>query len=68
MKHLKLAHTTFSNNRSFEGDDHSSCQTHHTSSSSSLNNVATTNYHDFELRKRDNLSGLLKTKLFLPIE
>ncbi|CAF4422339.1 unnamed protein product, partial [Rotaria sp. Silwood2] len=56
MKHLKSAHTIFTNNRSFEGDDHLSYQTHHTSSSTSLNNVTTTNYHDFELRKRDALT------------
>ncbi|CAF3618544.1 unnamed protein product [Rotaria socialis] len=56
MKHLKYAHATFSNNRSFDGDDHLSCQTHHTSSSTSLNNVTITSCHDFELRKRDTLS------------
>ncbi|CAF1329061.1 unnamed protein product [Rotaria sordida] len=56
MKHLKSAHNIFTNNRSFDGDDHLSYQTHHTSSSTSLNNVTTTNYHDFELRKRDTLT------------
>ncbi|CAF1048160.1 unnamed protein product [Rotaria sp. Silwood1] len=56
MKHLKSAHTILTNNRSFDGDDHYSYQNHHTSSSTSLNNVTTTNYHDFELRKRDVLT------------
>jgi hypothetical protein len=59
MKHLKIANATHVNNRSFDGDDHLSFQSHHHNSSASLNNVATTNYHDFELRKRDTLNGLL---------
>ena len=51
MKHLKTA-----NNRSFDGDDHTSFSTYN-NSSSSLNNVTISNYHDFELRKRDTLTG-----------
>lgn len=63
MKHLKAAHTMLANNRSFDGDDHLSLQTHHTSSSTSLTNVTTTNYHDFELRKRDTLNGWLLIRI-----
>ncbi len=59
MKHLKTANTILTNNRSFDGDDHLSLQTHYNNSSTSLNNVTTTSYHDFELRKRDTLNGLL---------
>ena len=57
MKHLKTGNMTLISNRSFDGDDHMSLQTHYNSSSTSLNNVTTTNYHDFELRKRDTLTG-----------
>jgi hypothetical protein len=57
MKHLKTANNLLTNNRSFDGDDHSALQTHYNSSSTSLNNVTTTNYHDFELRKRDTITG-----------
>jgi hypothetical protein len=57
MKHLKTGNTTLTNNRSFDGDDHLSLQTHYNSSSTSLNNVTIPNYHDFELRKRDTLTG-----------
>lgn len=64
MKHLKNAHSIYNNNRSFDGEDHLSYQTNHTNSSTSLNNVTTTNYHDFELRKRDTLTG----KLFVVVK
>jgi hypothetical protein len=57
MKHLKTANCSLTNNRSFDGDDHLSFENHYNSSSTSLNNVRTTNYHDFELRKRDTLTG-----------
>ena len=57
MKHLKTANSTFINNRSFDGDDHCALQTHYNSSSTSLNNVTSSNNHDFELRKRDTLNG-----------
>jgi len=57
MKHLKTGNTNLTTNRSFDGDDHLSLQTHYNSSSTSLNNVTIPNYHDFELRKRDTLTG-----------
>jgi hypothetical protein len=57
MKHLKTANNNFNNNRSFDGDDHFALPMHYNSSSTSLNNVTTSNYHDFELRKRDTLTG-----------
>ncbi len=57
MKHLKTGNNTFNNNRSFDGDDHFALPMHYNSSSTSLNNVTTSNYHDFELRKRDTLTG-----------
>ncbi len=56
MKHLKTANAAFTNNRSFDGDDHLPFSTYN-NSSSSLSNVTITNYHDFELRKRDTLTG-----------
>jgi Mor family transcriptional regulator len=57
MKHLKTANTSLTINRSFDGDDHLSLQKHYNSSSTSLNNVTSSNNHDFELRKRDTLNG-----------
>jgi hypothetical protein len=56
MKHLKTANAALTNNRSFDGDDHLPFPIYN-NSSTSLNNVATTNYHDFEIRKRDTLIG-----------
>lgn len=54
MKHLKTGHYSLnSNNRSFDGDDHLSFQSQYNSSSNSLNNVPTSQSHDFELRKRE---------------
>jgi len=57
MKHLKTANSSLTTNRSFDGDDHLSSQNHYNGSSTSLNNARTTNYHDFELRKRDTITG-----------
>lgn len=57
MKHLKTGHYSLnSNNRSFDGDDHLSYQSQYNSSSNSLNNVPSSQSHDFELRKRDSTS------------
>ena len=60
MKHLKLANSSLLNNRSFDGDEHLYLQNQYNSSSTSLNHVSTTNYHDFELQKREKLTGLLR--------
>lgn len=58
MKHLKTANYSLNNtNRSFDGDDHLSYQSQYNSSSNSLNNVPTSQSHDFELRKRDTSNG-----------
>ncbi|UJR14666.1 hypothetical protein I4U23_001659 [Adineta vaga] len=56
MKHLKTTNPVLPNQRSFEGDESLTYPINQHSSTSSLNNVSTTNYHDFELRKRDILA------------
>ncbi|CAF4281373.1 unnamed protein product, partial [Adineta steineri] len=54
MKHLKTSNAILTNHRSFDGDDDLALSTNNQhNSTSSLNNVPTPNYHDFELRKRD---------------
>ncbi|CAF0745584.1 unnamed protein product [Adineta ricciae] len=56
MKHIKTTNHGLPNQRSFEGEEFLTHPTNQHSSTSSLNNVSTTNYHDFELRKRDMLT------------
>jgi hypothetical protein len=58
MKHLKT-----SSNISFDGDDHLSLQSHHNSSTTSLNTISM-NSHDFELRKRDTENQNKKHRFF----
>ncbi|CAF0778650.1 unnamed protein product [Adineta steineri] len=54
MKHLKTNNAILTNHRSFDGDDDLALSTNNQhNSTTSLNNVPTPNYHDFELRKRD---------------
>ncbi len=57
MKHLKTTNAVLTNHRSFDGDDSPTFQTNQNNSTTSLNSVTSTNYHDFELRKRDILTG-----------
>ncbi|CAF3798494.1 unnamed protein product [Adineta steineri] len=60
---IKMKHLKTSNNTSFDGDDHLSLQSHHNSSTNSLNNVSI-NSHDFELRKRDTTDNQNKKHRF----
>ncbi|UJR32084.1 hypothetical protein I4U23_019552 [Adineta vaga] len=60
---IKMKHLKTSNNISFDGDDHSSLQSHHNSSTTSLNNISI-NSHDFELRKRDTDHQSKKHRFF----
>lgn len=55
------------NNRSFDADDHSISQSQYNQSSASLNSMTTTNYHDFELRKRETPNGEFLSASPLPL-
>ncbi|CAF1214120.1 unnamed protein product [Adineta ricciae] len=60
---IKMKHLKTSNNTSFDGDDHLSLQSHHNSSTTSLNNISM-HSHDFELRKRDTEHQSKKHRFF----
>ena len=67
MKHVKAVHTgTWANNRSFDGNEHFSYPKDYNHSSASLNNVTAMHFHDFELRKRENITGALTDSISSP--
>jgi hypothetical protein len=69
MKHVKAVHSgTWANNRSFDGNEHLSYPKDYNHSSASLNNVTAMHFHDFELRKRETISGEFVDSSSSPID